>query len=91
MANFFQQGRDKTHEVLCHFIKNFFSYLFALPSREIRRGTGMDDALRLWEELKKITNSTDSVMGITFLKYLFKAKDYVPLKDLKDWIRRQDR
>ena len=26
---------------------------------------------RLWEELKKITNSTDSVMGITFLKYLF--------------------
>tara|TARA_R110001592_G_scaffold41581_1_gene135595 strand:- start:4035 stop:4262 length:228 start_codon:yes stop_codon:yes gene_type:complete len=45
---------------------------------------------RLWEELKKITNSTDSVMGITFLKYLFKAKDYVPLKDLKDWIRKEE-
>ena len=45
---------------------------------------------RLWEELKRITNSTDSVMGITFLKYLFKAKDYVPLKDLKDWIRKEE-
>ena len=29
-------------------------------------------------------------MGITFLKYLFKAKDYVPLKDLKDWIRKEE-
>ena len=63
LANFLQQRRDKTHEILGNFIKNFFSYLFALPSREICWGTGMNDALRSWEEVKFLALRREKLLG----------------------------
>ena len=43
----------------------------------------------LWEELKNICNKNYDLQGIQYWKYILKAKDYVPLKDLKEWIRKK--
>ena len=44
----------------------------------------------LWEELKNICNKNYDLQGVQYWKYILKAKDYVPLKDLKDWIKKEE-
>ena len=44
----------------------------------------------LWEELKNISNKNYDLQGVQYWKYILKAKDYVPLKDLKDWIKKEE-
>ena len=45
---------------------------------------------KLWEQLKEVCNKNYEVQGVQFWKYILKAKDYVPLKDLKEWIRKEE-
>ena len=44
----------------------------------------------LWEELKNICNKYAEVQGVKYWEYILKAKDYVPLKDLKEWIKKEE-
>ena len=44
----------------------------------------------LWKELKNICNKNAKVQGVKYWKYILKAKDYVPLKDLKEWIKKEE-
>ncbi len=45
---------------------------------------------KLWEELKNICNKNAEVQGVKYWEYILKAKDYVPLKDLKEWIKKEE-
>ena len=44
----------------------------------------------LWNKLKEICNKNYDIQGVQYWKYILKAKDYVPLKDLKEWIRKEE-
>ena len=45
---------------------------------------------KLWEELKNICNKHAEVQGVKYWEYILKAKNYVPLKDLKEWIKKEE-
>jgi len=45
---------------------------------------------KLWEQLKEVCNKNAEIEGVEYWNYILKAKDYVPLKDLKEWIRKEE-
>ena len=45
---------------------------------------------KLWDKLKEVCNKNYYIQGVQYWKYILKAKDYVPLKDLKEWIRKEE-
>ena len=44
----------------------------------------------LWNKLKEICNKNYDIQGVQYWKYIIQAKDYVPLKDLKEWILKEE-
>tara|TARA_R100001463_G_scaffold67453_1_gene120950 strand:+ start:292 stop:516 length:225 start_codon:yes stop_codon:yes gene_type:complete len=44
----------------------------------------------LWNKLKEVCNKKYDIQGVQYWKYIIQAKDYVPLKDLKEWIRKEE-
>ena len=44
----------------------------------------------LLKKLKEICNKNYDIQGVQYWKYIIQAKDYVPLKDLKEWIRKEE-
>ena len=45
---------------------------------------------KLWDKLKEVCNKNYYIQGVQYWKYILKAKDYVPLKDLKECIRKEE-
>jgi len=64
-------------------MKFFFPYFGPLVAHTVVTKDQLKD-------LKNICNKNAKVQGVKYWKYILKAKDYVPLKDLKEWIKKEE-